>query len=131
MVGDPPFFFGRPLPLPFPDRLRKNGQQISLGRGKKSSFSVHAALNFGIRGDVRGVEMWPLNDKISSQNISSSLNFLLKSTSNNWRIKFQFGDLFINFWHKLALYPCALSRSFCFVFAQPTDPFHERKGMAI
>ena len=77
---------------------------------KKSSFSVHVAPNFGIRVDVRRAEMWPLNDKISSENVSRSPNFLLKSTNNNWRIKFQFADLFIKFWHKLALYPCAESK---------------------
>ena len=50
-------------------------------QGKKFPvFFVHAASNFGIRVAVRRVEMWPLNDKISSENVSSSPNILVRST---------------------------------------------------
>ena len=67
---------------------------------KKSSFSVHGASNFGIRADIMRGEMWLLNDKISSENVSPHESVIGGE-------KFQFGDLFIKYWHKQALYPCA------------------------
>ena len=81
--------------------------------GKKSPiFSVYAASNFGIREAARRVGMCPLNDKINSEEVFKFTEFCLWILkNNNWRIKFQFRDLFINFLHKQALYPYAVTKS--------------------
>ena len=72
---------------------------------------MYVASNFGIRAAVRRVEMCPLNDKINSEEVFSSPNFgLWIQKNNNWRIKFQFRDLFINFLRKQALYPYAVTK---------------------
>ena len=64
---------------------------------------MYAASNFGIRAAVRRVEIGRLNDKIHEVCLWIHKN-------NNWRIKFQFRDLFINFLHKQALYPYAVTK---------------------
>ena len=96
----PPIFFGRPLFSTF--------RQIAKKWTKNQS--VYAASNYGIRAAVRRVEMWPLTDKISSENIFSSPNIVC-SMNNNWRIKFQIKDSFINFLLKQALYPFIVTKS--------------------
>ena len=74
----PHFFSCRPPSVPLSDRLWKNKQKINVGRQKVFNFSVHANSNFDIRAAIGRVEMWPLNDKISSEVVSSSPDFLYR-----------------------------------------------------
>ena len=72
---------------------------------------MYAASNFGIRAAVRRVEMCPLNDKINSEEVFYFTEFCLcNHKNNNWEVKFQFRDLFVNFLHKQALYPYAVTK---------------------
>ena len=69
MVGDTPFFFGRPLSLPLSDRLLKMNKK-SMWEGKK--FPIFLCTRRQIlahRAAVRRVEMCPLNDKINSEEV--------------------------------------------------------------
>ena len=72
---------------------------------------MYAASNFGIRAAVRRVEMCLLNDKINSEEVFYFTEFCLWiHKNNNWEVKFQFRDLFVNFLHKQALYPYAVTK---------------------
>ena len=80
MVGDPPYFSVDHFLYHFLKDCEKNEPKINVGRLKNSISFVHVASNFGIRAAVSRVEMWPLNDEISLENVSSSPNFLVRHT---------------------------------------------------
>ena len=57
------------------------------------------------------LEMCLLNDKINSEEVFYFTEFCLCiHKNNNWEVKFQFRDLFVDFLHKQALYPYAVTK---------------------
>ena len=75
MVGGPPFL-SRPLPVPLSDRLQKKMNKKSVWEVQKFPNYLERASNFGIHTAVRRVQMWLLKDNISSESITSTLNFV-------------------------------------------------------